>query len=126
MISLFSQISEVPASTPALVAQNEAGDDDDDEPPLNENDDDELDDVDQGEDQNTQHLVLAQFDKVTTSIFHTLTDVQGNNTMLYLIDGCWKKKSYFLELIVVLQQIGDANQEQVEMHIKGWDHAYKQ
>ncbi|KAF7805427.1 transcription initiation factor IIA large subunit-like [Senna tora] len=56
---------EVPASTPALVAQNEAVDDDDDEPPLNENDDDELDDVDQGEDQNTQHLVLAQFDKVT-------------------------------------------------------------
>ncbi|XP_054814104.1 transcription initiation factor IIA large subunit-like [Prosopis cineraria] len=56
---------EVPVSTPALVAQNEAVDDDDDEPPLNENDDDELDDVDQGEDQNTQHLVLAQFDKVT-------------------------------------------------------------
>ncbi|XP_028775693.1 transcription initiation factor IIA large subunit [Neltuma alba] len=56
---------EVPASTPALVAQNEAGDDDDEEPPLNENDDDELDDVDQGEDHNTQHLVLAQFDKVT-------------------------------------------------------------
>ncbi|KAK4254925.1 hypothetical protein QN277_007998 [Acacia crassicarpa] len=57
---------EVPASTPALVAQNEAGDDDDDdEPPLNENDDDELDDVDQGEDHETQNLVLAQFDKVT-------------------------------------------------------------
>ncbi|KAI4334558.1 hypothetical protein L6164_019236 [Bauhinia variegata] len=57
--------AEVPASTPALVAQNEAGEDDDDEPPLNENDDDDLDDVDEGEDQNTQHLVLAQFDKVT-------------------------------------------------------------
>ncbi|KAK7261512.1 hypothetical protein RIF29_27826 [Crotalaria pallida] len=60
---------EVPASTPALVAQNEAGNDDDidddDEPPLNENDDDDLDDLDQGEDQNTDHLVLAQFDKVT-------------------------------------------------------------
>lgn len=69
MLSLddfFSQLLEVPASTPALVAQNEAVDDDDDEPPLNENDDDELDDVDQGEDQNTQHLVLAQFDKVKT------------------------------------------------------------
>ncbi|KAL2328780.1 hypothetical protein Fmac_022207 [Flemingia macrophylla] len=59
--------SEVPASTPAPVSQNEVDedDDDDDEPPLNENDDDDLDDLDQGEDQNTQHLVLAQFDKVT-------------------------------------------------------------
>lgn len=43
--------------------------DDDDDEPLNENDDDDdLDDVDQGEDLNTQHLVLAQFDKV----FHIL------------------------------------------------------
>ncbi|BAT91836.1 uncharacterized protein HKW66_Vig0214640 [Vigna angularis] len=59
---------EVPASTPALVAQNEAGndyDDDDDEPPLNEEDDDDLDDIEQVDDQNTHHLVLAQFDKVT-------------------------------------------------------------
>ncbi|KAJ7947603.1 transcription initiation factor IIA large subunit [Quillaja saponaria] len=56
---------EVPASTPALVAQNDVGEDDDDEPPLNENDDDDFDDVDQGDDQDTQHLVLAQFDKVT-------------------------------------------------------------
>ncbi|KAG0473627.1 hypothetical protein HPP92_015484 [Vanilla planifolia] len=40
----------------------------DDEPPLNEDDDDEddLDDFDQEEEEpNTQHLVLAQFDKVT-------------------------------------------------------------
>ncbi|KAL1345273.1 hypothetical protein HN51_019045 [Arachis hypogaea] len=64
---------EVPASTPALVAENEAVNDDDnnddDDEPLNENDDDDddddLDDLDQGEDQNTHHLVLAQFDKVT-------------------------------------------------------------
>ncbi|CAJ1955424.1 unnamed protein product [Sphenostylis stenocarpa] len=58
---------EVPASTPALVAQNEVGneEDDDEEPPLNEEDDDDLDDMKQGEDQNTHHLVLAQFDKVT-------------------------------------------------------------
>ncbi|KAG4384741.1 hypothetical protein GLYMA_13G339000v4 [Glycine max] len=60
---------EVPASTPALLVQNEVGndfdDDDDDEPPLNEEDDDDLDDMEQGEDQNTHHLVLAQFDKVT-------------------------------------------------------------
>ncbi|PSS14227.1 Transcription initiation factor IIA large subunit like [Actinidia chinensis var. chinensis] len=52
------------AATPAVVTQYDAGDDDDDEP-LNENDDDDLDDVDQGEELNTQHLVLAQFDKVT-------------------------------------------------------------
>jgi transcription initiation factor TFIIA large subunit len=54
---------EIPVSTPA-IPQNEAVDDDDDEP-LNEDDDDDLDDVDQGEELNTHHLVLAQFDKVT-------------------------------------------------------------
>ncbi|GAU17296.1 hypothetical protein TSUD_110130 [Trifolium subterraneum] len=57
--------TEVAVSTPALVAQPEVNDDEDDEPPLNENDDDDLDDLDQGDDQNTSHLVLAQFDKVT-------------------------------------------------------------
>lgn len=55
---------DLPVSTPAPVVQNDVGDDDDDEPPLNENDDDDLDDVDQGEEVNTHHLVLAQFDKV--------------------------------------------------------------
>lgn len=48
-------------------------DDDDDEPPLNENDDDDLDDLDEEEDQDTHHLVLAQFDKVTTSFHFQLT-----------------------------------------------------
>jgi hypothetical protein len=57
-------ISDIPAGTPAVVAQSDVGEDDDDEPPLNENDDDDFDDVDQVEEQNTQHLVLAQFDKV--------------------------------------------------------------
>ncbi|KAK9279634.1 hypothetical protein L1049_013313 [Liquidambar formosana] len=57
--------SDLQAATPAVGTQNDVGDDDDDEPPLNENDDDDLDDVDQGEELNTQHLVLAQFDKVT-------------------------------------------------------------
>jgi transcription initiation factor TFIIA large subunit len=58
------------APTPAAATpkpRNDAGDDD--EPPLNEDDgdDDELDDLEQGDDEpNTQHLVLAQFDKVTT------------------------------------------------------------
>ncbi|KAE9593268.1 hypothetical protein Lal_00029113 [Lupinus albus] len=56
---------EAPVSAPAPVAQNEVEEDDDDEPPLNENDDDDLDDLEQGDDQNTHHLVLAQFDKVT-------------------------------------------------------------
>lgn len=51
-------------ATPAVITQNDLGDDDDDDEPLNENDDDDYDDVDQGEELNTQHLVLAQFDKV--------------------------------------------------------------
>ncbi|KAK6118608.1 hypothetical protein DH2020_047650 [Rehmannia glutinosa] len=58
-----SALLEMLAATPAPV-QNDTGDDDDDEP-LNEDDDDDLDDGDQGEDLNTTHLVLAQFDKVT-------------------------------------------------------------
>ncbi|KAJ4959564.1 hypothetical protein NE237_026675 [Protea cynaroides] len=38
----------------------------DDEPPLNEDDDDELDDLDQGDEEpGTNHLVLAQFEKVS-------------------------------------------------------------
>ncbi|PKI32714.1 hypothetical protein CRG98_046888 [Punica granatum] len=58
--------NELQAGTPAGGIHADVGDeDDDDEPPLNENDDDDLDDVDQGEELNTQHLVLAQFDKVT-------------------------------------------------------------
>ncbi|XP_021894528.1 transcription initiation factor IIA large subunit-like isoform X2 [Carica papaya] len=56
--------NDIQAGTPAVVAQNDAVDDDDEEL-LNEDDDDELDDVDQGDELNTQHLVLAQFDKVT-------------------------------------------------------------
>ncbi|CAM8970380.1 unnamed protein product [Rhodiola kirilowii] len=53
-----------PASTPMPPIPNDLGDDDEDEP-LNEDDDDDLDDVDDGEELNTQHLVLAQFDKVS-------------------------------------------------------------
>ncbi|XP_042042608.1 transcription initiation factor IIA large subunit-like [Salvia splendens] len=55
--------NDTQAATPAPIP-NEPVDDDDDEP-LNEDDDDELDDLEQGEDVNTAHLVLAQFDKVT-------------------------------------------------------------
>ncbi|KAJ6964337.1 hypothetical protein NC652_002575 [Populus alba x Populus x berolinensis] len=58
--------NDLQASTPAVVSQNDDVDDDDDEP-LNEDDDDDedLDGVEQGEELNTQHLILAQFDKVT-------------------------------------------------------------
>ncbi|KAI3772297.1 hypothetical protein L6452_03479 [Arctium lappa] len=56
---------ELQAPTPAMISQNDVIDDDEEEP-LNENDDDDdLDDVDQGEELSTHHLVLAQFDKVT-------------------------------------------------------------
>ncbi|WOL08407.1 transcription initiation factor IIA subunit 1 [Canna indica] len=61
---------ELRAATPSVgtpkPGKNEVAEDD--EPPLNEDDDDDedLDDLDQGEDEpNTQHLVLALFDKVT-------------------------------------------------------------
>ncbi|CAK9142167.1 unnamed protein product [Ilex paraguariensis] len=56
--------NDIQAATPAAVIQNDVGEDDEDEP-LNENDDDDLDEVDQGEEHNPNHLVLAQFDKVT-------------------------------------------------------------
>nr|CAA67368.1 TFIIA [Arabidopsis thaliana] len=55
--------NEYQTSTPVAV-QNDIIEDD--EELLNEDDDDdELDDLESGEDMNTQHLVLAQFDKVT-------------------------------------------------------------
>ncbi|URD86528.1 transcription factor IIA large subunit [Musa troglodytarum] len=59
---------ELRAATPSVgtpkPSKNDAGEDD--EPPLNEDDDDELDDLDQEEEEtNTQHLVLALFDKVS-------------------------------------------------------------
>ncbi|KAL1201989.1 hypothetical protein V5N11_014941 [Cardamine amara subsp. amara] len=55
--------NEIQTSTPVAV-QNDVIEDD--EELLNEDDDDdELDDLESGEDMNTQHLVLAQFDKVT-------------------------------------------------------------
>ncbi|CAE5956798.1 unnamed protein product [Arabidopsis arenosa] len=55
--------NEIQTSTPVAV-QNDIVEDD--EELLNEDDDDdELDDLESGEDMNTQHLVLAQFDKVT-------------------------------------------------------------
>ncbi|XP_030537005.1 uncharacterized protein LOC115745575 [Rhodamnia argentea] len=59
--------NDLQAPTLAIGVHNDVGDDEDeDELPLNENDDDE-DDVDEGEEVNTQHLVLAQFDKMTVA-----------------------------------------------------------
>lgn len=52
------------APTPAPLP-DDLGEEDDDDEPLNEDDDDDLDEVGQGEEPNTPHLVLAQFDKVT-------------------------------------------------------------
>ncbi|KAG7645436.1 putative transcription factor IIA, alpha/beta subunit, transcription factor IIA, beta-barrel [Arabidopsis thaliana] len=55
--------NEIQTSTPVAVPNDII---EDDEELLNEDDDDdELDDLESGEDMNTQHLVLAQFDKVT-------------------------------------------------------------
>lgn len=61
---------ELRAPTPSVSTPRPSKVDtgDDDEPPLNEDDDDDddLDDFEQGEEEpHTQHLVLAQFDKVT-------------------------------------------------------------
>ena len=75
-ISSYLFCSEFQTPTPALVNHNDGLDDDEDEP-LNENDDDdedELDNVDEGEELNTHHLVLAQFDKVWNMyMFITIT-----------------------------------------------------
>jgi len=62
---------EIQTSTPVAV-QNDIIEDD--EELLNE-DDDELDDLESGEDMNTQHLVLAQFDKVMTLLYSQVLDV---------------------------------------------------
>lgn len=64
----------------------EGEDDDDDEPPLNEDDDDddEIDDLQDGDEEpNTQHLVLAQFDKVILLLFY-LDNVLAQQYLLYL------------------------------------------
>lgn len=66
-MNIFSLL-EIQASTPVAAAQNDIIEDD--EELLNEDDDDdELDDLESGEDMNTQHLVLAQFDKVMKLLF---------------------------------------------------------
>ena len=74
-------VAEYRTPTPAVAtpkprndtAGDDDDDDDDDEPPLNEDDDDddEIDDLQDGDEEpNTQHLVLAQFDKVILLPFY--------------------------------------------------------
>ncbi|GKB46337.1 hypothetical protein Tco_0897090 [Tanacetum coccineum] len=61
-ISSYLFCSEFPTPTPAMVNHNDVLDDDEDEP-LNENDhdnEDELNNIDEGEELNAHHLVLAQ------------------------------------------------------------------
>ncbi|KAL2628603.1 hypothetical protein R1flu_013289 [Riccia fluitans] len=56
------------AATPKIAKVELVTGDSDGEPPLNEDDDDDLDDNDQGDEEpETEHLVLAQFEKVTRS-----------------------------------------------------------
>ncbi|BBN08159.1 transcription initiation factor TFIIA large subunit [Marchantia polymorpha subsp. ruderalis] len=55
-------------ATPKIAKVEPTAGDSEGEPPLNEDDDDDLDDNDQGDEEpQTDHLVLAQFDKVTRS-----------------------------------------------------------
>lgn len=103
------------APTPAPAPIEPAEDDDDDEP-LNEDDDDELDDLEQGEDLNTTHLVLAQFDKVT--------ELQLAKLRFFIM-----KLHLILSAITCLDipnaYTGDKNQEQVEVHTEGRHYARK-
>lgn len=84
MLTLHLCLVELRGATPVAStprpSRNEA--DEDDEPPLNEDDDDddELDDFDQEDNEtNTQHLVLALFEKVNACcnfnycLFHLIT-----------------------------------------------------
>ncbi|GKV32934.1 hypothetical protein SLEP1_g41497 [Rubroshorea leprosula] len=78
--------SDVQAATPAPVVQNDAADDDDDD----------LDDVDQEEELNKQHLVLAQLDKLLlgTSVNPVAHKLYGKFfflTELYLGMGEWER-----------------------------------
>lgn len=71
LCSCYLFFTDPPAGTPAVVTQDDVNEEEEDsEPSLNEDDDDDdLDDVDQGEELSTQHLVLAQFDKVLYLLF---------------------------------------------------------
>lgn len=91
------------APTPAPVQQNDVVDDDDEEP-LNENDDDDLDDVDQGEDLNTAHLVLAQFDKVSTLSFpSSRTLVCMGKSRLVVLIALPLSNSLYTAMIMMMQ-----------------------
>lgn len=91
---------------------------------MNENDDDDLDDVDQGEELNTQHLVLAQFDKVALSLCTMCIP------SYFFFFSPFSKLNLFYIINVKLYRLSDwvgyTHQEQVEMHTEGWHYAHKQ
>jgi transcription initiation factor TFIIA large subunit len=76
-------LAEYRTPTPAVVTpqpRNDTGDDEDDEPPLNEDDDDEDEEndlTDDNDEPNTQHLVLAQFDKVIVVLLNIILTKQN-------------------------------------------------
>ncbi|VAI23250.1 unnamed protein product [Triticum turgidum subsp. durum] len=73
-------------------ADQVAGGVDDDEPPLNEDDDDDDDDIDDDFDE-TQHLVLAQFDKITRTKNRWKCDLKGGIMHLNGRDVLFNKAS---------------------------------
>ena len=78
---------EIQTSTPVAVPNDII---EDDEELLNEDDDDdELDDLESGEDMNTQHLVLAQFDKVMTLLYIQVLDCVFLHVTLITVRHVW-------------------------------------
>ncbi len=79
--------------TPKAAGKAEPTDSDGSEPPLNEDDDDELDDTDQGDEElKTNHLVLAQFDKVLQLVpYSKLEEIQHNNDQLVQKEMGWEE-----------------------------------
>ncbi len=84
--------------TPKAAGKAEPTDSDGSEPPLNEDDDDELDDTDQGDEElKTNHLVLAQFDKVLQLVpYSKLEEIQHNNDQLVQKEWVGKKQKQLL------------------------------
>lgn len=99
---------DLQAGTPAPPVQNDVGDENgDDEPPLNENDDEDLDDIDQAEELNTQHLVLAQFDKVFTA--SKSSSVWSCTLILFQHVSIYSSN-------LLMHFLGDPYQEPMEVH----------
>ena len=113
----YSLLVELRAPTPSVgtpkPSRGEAADDD--EPPLNEDDDDDLDDLEQGEEEpHTQHLVLAQFDKVIAVFYPRNHILRQGSCISFLIPSN------------IMLGIGDTDKKQMEVHSQGWDNASQQ